>query len=117
MFEAEVSNIYPLELMLKKITERETILSYLDIEISTSSGRYSTKLYDNLTPYMCSNILAKPTYGLYISQLIRISRICDDFCHKTSFIRTSRFIKEEFVSVHMYSRACLLRLVMTLLKM
>ena len=28
---------------------------------------------------MCSNIPTKPTYGVYISQLIRISRICDKF--------------------------------------
>ena len=28
-------------------------------------------------PYMSSNIPANPTYGVYISQLIRISRICD----------------------------------------
>ena len=30
-------------------------------------------------PYMSSNIPANPTYGVYISQLIRISRICDTF--------------------------------------
>ena len=30
-------------------------------------------------PYMCSNVAAKPTYGVYISQLVRISRICDSF--------------------------------------
>ena len=30
-------------------------------------------------PYMSSNIPANPTYGVYISQLIKISRICDTF--------------------------------------
>ena len=30
-------------------------------------------------PHMSSNIPANPTYGVYISQLIKMSRICDTF--------------------------------------
>ena len=30
-------------------------------------------------PHMSSNIPSKPTYGVYISQLIRIGRICEYF--------------------------------------
>ena len=35
-------------------------------------------------PFMSSDIPVNPTYGVYSSQLIRISRICDMFqsCHK-----------------------------------
>ena len=53
---------------------------------------------------MCSNIPTKPTYGVYVSQLIRIARICDNY---SSFMDrhhmlTSRLIKQGF----WYSRLC-----------
>ena len=40
---------------------------------------------------MSSNIPANPTYGVYISQLIRISRICDTF---QSFVLGHRLLTE-----------------------
>ena len=40
---------------------------------------------------MCSNIPAKPTYGVYVSQLIRISRICDNY---VSFVKRHRLLTE-----------------------
>ena len=58
------------------------------VSISICQGKFITEVFDkwdnfnfNIVnyPYMCSNIPAKPTYGVYISQLIRISRICDKF--------------------------------------
>ena len=85
-FEEEIPNIYPPELTLKRTSESDTKLSYLDISISICSGKYVTKVYDkrdafnfNIVnfPYMSSNIPANPTYGVYMSQLIKISRICD----------------------------------------
>ena len=51
----------------------------------SSTCKYVTEVYDkrdafnfNIVnfPYMSSNIPANPTYGVYISQLIRINRIC-----------------------------------------
>ena len=51
---------------------------------------------------MSSNIPANPTYGVYISQLIRISRICDMF--QSFVIRhrllTERLIKQGFWTVN-----------------
>ena len=92
-FEDEIPNIYPPELTLKRTSESDTNLSYLDISISICSSKYVTEVYDRRDAfnfyivnflYMSSNIPANPTYGVYISQLIRISRICDTFqnCHK-----------------------------------
>ena len=59
--------------------------------IIDSGGKLSTRLYDkrddfdshivNL-PYLSSNIPSGPSYGVYISQLIRYARCCshyDDF--------------------------------------
>ena len=88
-FKEEIPNIYPSELTLKKTSESDTKLSYLDISISICSSKYVTEVYDKRdafnfnivnSPYiMSSNIPANPTYGVYISQLIKISRICDTF--------------------------------------
>jgi len=81
-----IDDIYPPELSLKKTSEASDRVSYLDISIGLCGGRYVTEVYDKRDnfdfeivnfPYMCSNIPANPTYGVYISQLVRISRICD----------------------------------------
>ena len=37
---AEICNIYPPELTLKKTTESDVMLSYLDIEIRIDCGKY-----------------------------------------------------------------------------
>ena len=59
-------------------------MSYLDTLISICGNRYVTEVYDKRDNFsfeiinfrfMSSNIPANPTYGVYISQLVRISRI------------------------------------------
>ena len=100
-FEEEIPNFYPPELTLKRTSESDTNLSYLDIAISLCSSKYVTEVYDKRDafnfdivnfPYMFSNILANPTYGVYISQLIRISRICDMF--QSFVIRHSYLLRD-----------------------
>ena len=81
-------DIYPPELDLKKAAESPTTVSYLDILITINNGQYVTAVYDkrdsfnfsivNFT-YLSSNIPSKSAYGGYISQLVRIGRICDNF--------------------------------------
>ena len=64
-FEEEIGNIYPPELTLKRTTESDTTLSYLDVSISICQGKFITEVFDkrdnfnfNIVnyPYMCSNI-------------------------------------------------------------
>ena len=102
-FEEEIVNIYPPELTLKRTTESDTTLSYLDVSISICQGKFITEVFDkrdnfnfNIVnyPYMCSNIPTKPTYGVYISQLIRISRICDKF---DSFVKRHRLLTDKLI--------------------
>ena len=45
-FEEEITNIYLPELTLKRTTESDTKLSYLDILISICSSKYVTEVYD-----------------------------------------------------------------------
>ena len=86
-FDNAIDDIYPPELQLKKTTECPTTLSYLDILITIDNGKYSTAVFDkrdsftfNIVnfPHLSSNIPSKPAYGVYISQLVRIGRICSN---------------------------------------
>ena len=85
-FNSVMRNIYPPELTLKRTTELDTKLPYLDVSISVRHGKFVTEVYDKRDnfnfnvvnyPFMCSNIPARSTIGVYISQLIRINRICE----------------------------------------
>ena len=88
-FDAAIQDIlYPQELQLKKTTDNATALSYLDVLITIDNGRYSTAVFDkrdsftfNIVnfPHLSSNIPSKPAYGVYISPVVRIGRICSNF--------------------------------------
>ena len=84
-FAHRATDIYPSELVLKRTTESPMELSYLDLLITIDSGKYSTTIYDKRDsfnfnfPHMTSNIPCKPAYGVYISQLVRMGRICSSF--------------------------------------
>ena len=106
-FESTSDNIYPPELHLKKTTECPTKLSYLDILIDIDNGKYSTAVYDKRDgfsfeivnfPFLCSNIPSKPAYGVYISQLVRIGRICSTFerFKDRHYKLTEKLIKQGF---------------------
>ena len=92
-----LKEIYPSQLTVEKGNKSDHLADYLDLTfIIDSGGKLSTRLYDKRDdfdfhivnfPYLCSSILSGPSYGVYISQLIRYARCCsyyDDFryCHK-----------------------------------
>ena len=106
-FEHAISDIYPPELQLKKTTECSTALSYLDVMITFDNGKYSTAVYDKRDnfnfkivnfPHLDSNIPCKPAYGVYISQLVRIGRICSDLeqFKERHYRLTQRLIQQGF---------------------
>jgi hypothetical protein len=89
-------------------TETDSRLSYLDLEVNISDRRFTTAVFDKRDnfsfhivnfPHMDSNIPSKPAYGVYISQLIRIGRICDSY--ESFFTRhhklTCRLVKQGFL--------------------
>lgn len=107
-FEQEISNIYPQQLELKRTTETDSRLSYLDLEINIRDRKFTTAVFDKRDgfsfhivnfPHMDSNIPSKPAYGVYISQLVRIGRICDNY--NSFFTRhhqlTCRLVKQGFL--------------------
>ena len=107
LFHSAIEDIYPVELTLKKTLESSTSLPYLDIQKTMLNGKYSTAVYDKRDdfnfkivnfPFLCSNIPSKPAYGVYISQLVRIGRICSDYPSFASrhFKLTERLIHQGF---------------------
>ena len=90
-----VKEIYPSQLIVEKANISDDLANYLDFTfIIESNNRLYTKLYDKCNdfdfhivsfPFLSSNISSSPSYGVYISQLIRYAKYCsyyDDFeCH------------------------------------
>jgi hypothetical protein len=83
---------------IKDTTNTDRSASYLDLHLEIDNeGRLRTKHCDNRDdfnfpivnfPFICSNIPAAPTCGVYISQLIRYYRACGSY---QDFSGTSRF--------------------------
>ena len=90
-FEGMVNQIYPSELQLNKANTSDTEAPFLDLHLSISNGFVSSKIYDKRDdfdfdivnfPFLDGDVPRRPSYGVYISQLIRFARVCshvDDF--------------------------------------
>ena len=73
--------IYPSQLTVEKANKSDHLADYLDLTfIIDSGGKLPTRLYDKRNdfdfhivnfPFLSSNIPSGPSYGVYISQLIR----------------------------------------------
>ena len=97
-----LKEIYPSQLTVEKANKSDHLEDYLDLTfIIDCVGKLSTRLYDKHDdfdfhivnfPFLSCSIPSGPSYGVYISQLIRYARCCshyDDFryCHKCLFDR------------------------------
>ena len=86
VFVDHVDRIYPSELEIKETTDSPSSAAFLDLYLQyDQQGQLTTKLYDKRDdfdfpivnfPFLDSNIPTSPTYGIYMSQLIRYSRAC-----------------------------------------
>ena len=84
-----LKEIYPSELTVEKANKSDHLADYLDLTfIIDSGGELSTRLYDKCNdfdfhivnfPFLSSNIPSGPSYGVYISQLIRYARCCSHY--------------------------------------
>ena len=95
-FEGMVNQIYPPELQLNKVNTSDTKAPFLDLHLALTNGFVSSKIYDKRDdfnfdivnfPFLDGDVPRRPSYGVYISQLIRFHRVCshvDDFntCNK-----------------------------------
>ena len=84
-----LKEIYPSQLTVEKANKSDHLADYLDLTfIIDSGGKLSTRLYDKRDdfdfhivnfPFLSSNIPSGPSYGVYISQLIRYARCCSHY--------------------------------------
>ena len=81
-FEGMVNQIYPPELQLNKANTSDTEAPFLDLHLSISNGSVLSKIYDKRDdfdfdivnfPFLDGDVPRRPSYGVYISQLIRFA--------------------------------------------
>ena len=102
-FEQMVGQIYPTELHSNKANSYDSDAPFLDLNLSITNGIVSSKIYDkqddfnfeivNL-PFLDGDVPCSPSYGVYISQLIRFARVCsnvDDFKKRNLFLTAKLF--------------------------
>ena len=106
-FEGMVNQIYPAELHLNKANISDTAASFLDLHLSISNGFVSSKIYDKLDdfdfdivnfPFLNGDVPRRPSYGVYISRLIRFARVCshvDDYNTRNKCL-TARLLKQGY---------------------
>ena len=102
-----VGQIYPTELQLNKANSSDTEAPLLDLDLSITNGIVSSKIYDKQDdfnfeivnfPFLDGDVPRSPSYGVYISQLIRFARVCsgvDDFNNRNLFL-TSKLLKQGY---------------------
>ena len=80
--------MYPSELTLKDTTLADGKIAYLDRQIEIRDRQLVMSLYDKRDdfpfvihnyPHLDSKVPCMPTYGVYISQLIRLAKACVTF--------------------------------------
>ena len=106
-FEQMVGQIYPTELQLNKANSSDTVAPFLDLNLSITNGIVSSKIYDKRDdfnfeivnfPFFDGDVPRSPSYGVYISQLIRFARVCsnvDDFNNRNLFL-TAKLLKQGY---------------------
>ena len=92
-FEQVVHRIYPAELHLNKANASDTEAAFLDLNYRFT---VSTKIYDERDdfdivnfPFLDGDVTRRPSYGIYISQLIRFARSSshvNDFNDRNKFL-------------------------------
>ena len=103
-----VGQIYPTELQLNKANSSDTEAPFLDLNLSITNGIVSSKIYDKRDdfnfeivnfPFLDGDVPRSPSYGVYISQLIRFARVCsnvDGFNNRNLFL-TAKLLKQGII--------------------
>ena len=104
-FEQMVGQIYPTELQLNKANSSDTEAPFLDLNLSITNGIVSSKIYDKWDdfnfeivnfPFLDGDVPRSPSYGVYISQLIRFARVCSnvDDSNNINLFLTAKLLKQ-----------------------
>ena len=86
-FSMYINEIYPVELTLNKANDNNDHCPFLDLDIYIINGKLNTKIYDKRYdfsfpivnyPFLDGDVPLSPSYGVYISQLVRLARVCNN---------------------------------------
>ena len=106
-FEKHTSDIYPAELQLNKGNTSDKETSFLDLNIKVIGSDIHTSVYDKRDdfgfpivnfPWLSGDVPRLPSYGIYISQLVRFARCCTsvlDF-HSKNLQITSKLLTQGY---------------------
>ena len=84
-FEKHIPDIYPTELQLNKANTSDKETPFLDLNIKVIGSDFHTSVYDKRGdfgfpivnfPWLSDDVPRLPSYGVYISQLVRFTRCC-----------------------------------------
>ena len=102
-----VGQKYPTELQLSKANSSDTEAPFLDLNLSLTNGIVSSKIYDKGDdfnfeivnfPFLDGDVPRSPSYGVYISELIRFARVCsnvNDFNNRNLFL-TAQLLQQGY---------------------
>ena len=102
-FAEHIPDIYPRELQLNKANTSDKEISFLDLNIKVIGNDIHTSVYDKRDdfgfpivnfPWLSGDVPGLPSYGIYISQLIRFTKCCTsvfDF-HSNNLQITSKLL-------------------------
>ena len=102
-FSNYIHEIYPTELILNKSNSTSDHCPFLDLNINIVNGKLVTKIYDKRDdfsfpivnfPFLDGDVPLAPSYGVYISQLVRFARVCSDV---SDFNERNLFITEKLL--------------------
>ena len=106
-FESLYPSIYPIELKLNKANINDTSTSFLDLDLTIKDGIITSKIYDKRDdfdfqivnyPHLDGDVPRIPSYGVYMSQLLRFARACtsiEDF-NKRNLVITDKLLKQGY---------------------
>ena len=92
---------------MNKANTSDTEAPFLDLHLSISNGFVSSKIYDKCDdfdfdivkfPFLYGDVPRRPSYGVYISQLIRFARVCihvEDFNARNKCL-TAKLLKQGY---------------------
>ena len=109
--------MYPSQLTVENANKSDHLADYLDLAfIIDSRGKLSTRLYDKCDdfdfhianfPFLSSNMPSDPSYGVYVSQLIRYARCCshyDDFRYRHKCL-VDRLLSQGYIALR-FEKSC-----------
>ena len=104
-FNLVFKDIYPEELVLLNTNISRNECNFLDLSIVLQNGKFKYSIFDKRKdfnfevihyPFLSGNIPRIPSYGVYISQLIRFCNVCSESMTDMIIQLNKKFIKQGF---------------------